>query len=396
MRDNIHYRWVILLLFGALVGVNQMLMLNFAPLVTTLQSLFGASDFMAGLPTLLSTLSYLVFGFHAGITIDRHGYQKVTSRAAVLMAASAMVRAIEGDYWILLLGHVGITVAGVYITSAIAKVVSDWFPAERIGIVTGIVMAGLLIGAGVGMGMSAMLVSQFGFYPVMISYGVLALLVSVPFILLCQENPLSAHHETEGAGEEVMALFKDKNLFIVFTLSFLMVGATNGFNAWFEKIMSLNGFSPDQAGYVVGTILLFSIVGAALIPAFSDRVGRRSPFIVLSAILGLLLTYPLLSTSDLNSALGIGALGGLFQVPSYILIIALSAEISGPARAGLANSIVMFASSLGGLLIALIMERVGVWFGWQYAVWVMVASYFLSLLACAKLTEPSQKTAPIG
>ena len=29
------YRWLMLVLFGMLVGVNQMLVLNFAPLVTT-------------------------------------------------------------------------------------------------------------------------------------------------------------------------------------------------------------------------------------------------------------------------------------------------------------------------------------------------------------------------
>ncbi len=171
-------------------------------------------------------------------------------------------------------------------------------------------------------------------------------------------------------------------------LSFLVIGATNGFNAWFEKIMSTNGFNPEQASYVIACALLFSMIGAGIIPALSDRFRRRRPFLILSSIFGMILTYPLLTSTQLTNALSIGAVAGFFQLPAYILIIALSAEFSGPTRAGLANGLVMLTSSIGGLIIALIMERIGSWFSWQHSALVIVVCYALSLIAMRKLSEP--------
>ncbi|BFM15779.1 MFS transporter [Maricurvus nonylphenolicus] len=384
-----HSQWTVLLTFGLIVGINQMLVLNFAPLVTTLQAHFHISEFWAGLPTLLNPLTYLIFGFHAGIALDHHGYKKVVSYAAVAMTAAALFRSIDLGYWGLLSSQTVIAVSGVYITSAIAKVVSDWFPVEKTGMATGVVMAGMLLGIAVGMGATALLVTENGLYPTMMHYAFVSLITTALFIALCKENRSQLVASNESGISEIKSLFRDNNLVIVMWLSFLIIGATNGFNAWFEKIMNTNGLNPEQASYVIACALLFSIIGAAIIPALSDRVGRRRPFLILSSLCGLLFTYPLLTSTQLNQALSIGAAAGFFQLPAYILIIALSAEFSGPARAGLANSMVMLTSSLGGLIIALAMERVGVWFSWPQSALVLIACYAISLVFMRKLQEPN-------
>jgi len=389
MYQNSSYRWFVLFLFGAVIGTSQMLSLNFAPLVTTLQSMYGVSDFMAGLPTLMNPLTYLLVGFHAGIALDHHGYKKVVAYSAVLMTISAYARSFDMGYTGLLVTHLGISIAGVYITSSIAKVVSDWFPPESTAMATGVAMAGMLIGIGIGMGGTAFFVAENGLFETMRHYAVLSLIVTILFIAFCRENLHALIPEGESGTQETMALFKDKNLLTVFILSFLVVGATNAFNTWFEKIMSVNGFDPEQAGYVIGILLLSSIIGAALIPPLSDRVGRRKPFLLLAIFFGILLTYPLFSTHDLDTAFGLAAMGGMLQMPGYILIITLAAEFSGPARAGLANGIVMLTSSVGGLLIAILMERIGAWFGWEYSAWVLVATFVLAFLTATKLEEPT-------
>ncbi len=386
-KNESSYRWLILVLFGVLVGVNQMLVLNFAPLVTTLQTMFGVSDFMAGLPTMLSPITYLIFGFHAGSALDRYGYKKVLVISATLMSFCAFLRTLEMGYWELVVAQIGIAISGVYITCAIAKVVCDWFSSEKIGMATGIVMVGMLLGIGVAMGGTAAIVAEMGFYETMNVYAFSALFITIVFVIYCRENPQGINTQEQTSNQDAMAMFKDKNLVVVFTLAFLVIGGLNGFNNWFEKIMSLNGFNPEQAGYVVAVSLLFSIVGTSLIPVLSDRLGKRKPFLIIAALFGIVLTYPLLSTTDLDTAISIASFSGLLQLPSFTLIIALSAVFAGPARAGLANGIVMLAGSLGGVVIALLMEFVGGAFGWQYASLVLVASAFLSLLTVMKLSE---------
>ncbi|TQV81147.1 MFS transporter [Exilibacterium tricleocarpae] len=382
--------WGMLLLFGILIGVNQMLVLNFAPLVTTVQARYGVSDFPAGLLTLMNPITYLVFGFYAGTALDRYGYKTVVTAAAAVMTLGAFGRSLESGYSVLLATHTLVAVSGVFITSAIGKFVSDWFAPAHIGLATGIVMALMLLGTGVGMGATPSFMAWIGWQRTLLSFAVLALAATVLFALWSREQ----RHTTLAAEvtglQEARYLWGQTNLRRVFWLSFLIIGATNGINAWFEKIMSGNGFDPATAGAIIGVSLLCSVVGAAVVPALSDRWRRRRPFILMATVFGLSFTYLFLNTSSFALAAGIAGAGGIFQLPSYILLVALAAQIAGPAHAGLANGILMFANSLGGLIIAVLMERVGQWFGWHNSAVVLMAVYLLGFFIALQLREPTE------
>jgi MFS family permease len=136
-------------------------------------------------------------------------------------------------------------------------------------------------------------------------------------------------------------------------------------------------------------LLTFSVIGAATVPALSDKLGRRQPFLLISAMLGMFLTYPLLSTTNFTFAATLAGTSGLLQLPSYILLVALSAEFAGQARAGLANSILMLVSSLGGLIIAILMERVGQWLGWDNASLILIGAYMMGFFIALRLGEPT-------
>ena len=160
-----------------------------------MQSMFEVSDFLGGLPTLLSPITYLLFGYHAGIALDRHGYKKVLLVNATLMSFCAFMRTLEMGYWELLVAQLGIAISGVYITCAIAKVVCDWFSSEKIGIATGLVMVGMLMGIGVGMGGTAAMVVDMGFYETMNVYAFAALFTTIMFAVLCRENSPGDNHQ---------------------------------------------------------------------------------------------------------------------------------------------------------------------------------------------------------
>lgn len=384
--------WSMIVLFGLLVGANQMMVLNFAPLVTTVQTKYGVGDLQAGLLTLMNPVTYLIFGFHAGSVLDHHGFKKVVSWAAAVMTIAAGLRCLELGYWPLLSIQTVIAASGVYITSAVAKLVSDWIGPSQTGLATGVVMALMLLGTGVGMGATPFFVESIGWQATMISYALVSVLITAVFFCLAKERQHSVVAADVTGMEEAKALIKDPQMRRVLWLSFLIIGATNGFNAWFEKIMSGNGFSPTDAGIIIGIALIVSVVGATLMPAISDKLKRRQPFILVAALFGVVLTYPFLSATSFPVAAGFAAAAGLLQLPSYILLVALSAEFAGQARAGLANSLVMITNSLGGLLIALLMERVGQWFGWDKASLVLIAVYLLSLGISLRLGEPEQLT----
>lgn len=54
-------------------------------------------------------------------------------------------------------------------------------------------------------------------------------------------------------------------------------GTFNGISTWIESIVRPRGFTPAQAGVLGGLLLLGAIVGAAILPALSDRAHKRAP-----------------------------------------------------------------------------------------------------------------------
>ena len=385
------YPWLILLVFGLLIGVNQMMVLNFSALVTTVQSKYGVSDFLAGLLTLMNPIAFLVFGFLAGTSLDHYGYKKIVSYAALLMTVSAFARSVDFGYGVLLIAHTLTAISAVFILSAIGKLVSDWFPASHVGAATGAVMALMLLGAGIGMGATPLFIELMGWSETLITYAILSTVVTGLFLVVAKEKQHIVLEDDVSGIEEVKTLFANKNLVRVFLLSFLIMGAADAFTAWFEKIMNGNGFSPTAAGTIIGILLSFSVIGAACIPAISDKLGRRRPFLVMSALFGMCFIYPLLSTSNFAFAAILAGSSGLLQLPSYILLVALSAELAGQARAGLANSMVMLASSLGGLIIAIMMERFSQWFGWDNASFILIGAYVIAFFIALRLEEPNKQ-----
>ncbi len=230
-----------------------------------------------------------------------------------------------------------------------------------------------------------------GWSETLITYAILSTVVTGLFLVVAKEKQHCVLEDDVTGVEEVKTLFANKNLLRVFWLSFLIMGAADAFTAWFEKIMHDNGFSPTAAGTIIGILLSFSVIGAASIPALSDKLGRRRPFLVMSALFGMCFIYPLLSTSNFAFAAILAGSSGLLQLPSYILLVALSAELAGQARAGLANSMVMLASSLGGLIIAIMMERFSQWFGWDNASFILIGAYVIAFFIALRLEEPNKQ-----
>ncbi|HWE27982.1 MAG TPA: hypothetical protein VHB97_08280, partial [Polyangia bacterium] len=59
-------RWAVLAAYTLVVGVSQLLWLNFAPLLTMVQTRYGVSELSASLLVLVFPLLYVVFSLSAG------------------------------------------------------------------------------------------------------------------------------------------------------------------------------------------------------------------------------------------------------------------------------------------------------------------------------------------
>jgi len=129
------------------------------------------------------------------------------------------------------------------------------------------------------------------------------------------------------------------------------MGIFNGVTTWVEGIVRPRGIGSDQAGILGAIMLVGGIIGAMVIPHFSDKAGKRKPYIVL----GLMGAIP--------------GLVGLALAPGFVLIAASSfvlgffliavnpvgmqyaAEVAHPTPEGTSNGLVTLAGQVSVLLV---------------------------------------------
>src|SRR6185369_13625040 len=128
-------RWWVLAAYAWLMGMSQLLWLNFAPLLGQIQTRYGVSELTASLLLLVFPLLYVLLSLSAGMLTDRRGYRHAVGLGAWLMAASSAIRIFDASFWMLLLGQVGIAVAQPFVVNGVTKMVTEWFPQDRKSVV---------------------------------------------------------------------------------------------------------------------------------------------------------------------------------------------------------------------------------------------------------------------
>jgi MFS family permease len=114
----------------------------------------------------------------------------------------------------------------------------------------------------------------------------------VLFLFLARENPPTPPCP---AGMETRALMLDglkhaltvKPFWLYIFISFIGMGIFNGLTTWIETIIRPRGFTPTDAGTLGALMLVGGILGAVIIPPFSDRQHKRQRYLMLGMVMAL-------------------------------------------------------------------------------------------------------------
>lgn len=370
-------RFRVLGLFTLVAGLSQTLWLNFAPILTSIEKRYGVSELEASALVIVFPLAYVVLSIHAGRTIDRRGYRATVAVAGLVQAAFACLRVADGHFATLLIAQLGIAVAQPYILNGISKLVADWFEPAHGAVATGIGTVGMFLGMALAMGLTPVLDEALGLRATMAVFGAVSAAAGAAFAALARER---------GAAEADAAVpLRDllrRDLVLLFLLSFLGLGFFNGLTTWLEALLAPNGIDAVQAGTVGAVLIVGGIVGAGVVPAISDKVRRRKPFVLGCAVAALVLLYPLCTTRSQPRALAFGGLLGFFFLPAYALLLEMTSELAGAASAGFATGILMMMGNAGGVVVAVSMAVLK---GDGPSTTSSVALLFATLVACVVL-----------
>lgn len=380
--------WIVLLLFMLPAAMSQMLWLNFAPLLTEIQKRYGVNELTSNLLVLVFPLVYVLISVPAGFLTDKRGYRYSVSLGSLIMSVFAILRMYEGPFWFLILCQTGIAIGQPFIMNAISKLVADWFAPEHNALATGIGTLGMFIGMALGMALAVPLMQSSGFQGSMAIFAAMTAFSTLLFILFARENRRVADDATAAMLREIRELLKLGNLKLLFAISFLALGYFNGFTGWLEQILAPNGVSAEAAGNAGACLIGGGILGAAIIPAISDALKRRKPFLIACCLIAGALTLPLARAHEGMLLYVYSLLLGFFFLPGYALLLSATEEFAGPEKAGAATGLLMLFGNAGGVVVGVAMDAVKTGpKDWSNAVWLLIGTILLSLLLALKTGE---------
>ncbi len=349
-------KWVVLAAFAGTALASQMLWLNFATILTVIETKYGVDESTANLLTIVFPLFYVVFSIPSGMLIDRKGYRFSVLWGSVVQAAASLVRIFDDSFAFLLAGQIGIAVAQPFIVNGISKLAADWFDEDEGAAANGIGTVGMFTGMALALGATPPIVEAWNLRTAMVVFSFISLAAAVVYAVV-DRKPAPAE-STSGGRVSVLPLLKDKRLLLLFGLAFLGLGFFNGFTGWLEQILAPQGIKPVEAGMVGSAVIGGGIVGAAIVPLLSDKLKRRKPFLLACVVFALCITYPLGTGSRFAVLLGLGAFLGFFFLPAFALLLEMCSELAGEKHTGAATGILMLVGNAGGVVVSLTMDFV--------------------------------------
>jgi sugar phosphate permease len=362
---------------------------------------------------------YTAMQIPAGVLADTLGPRLAVTIGALVSGAGSILFGLAADFEVASAGRllVGLGVSVVFV--GLMKSNSVWFAERSYGLVSGLTLLIGNLGAILAAGPLAVLLGLFDWREVFVAAGVISVGLAVLTWLLVRNKPEDAGfpsvREQQGLPphpprehhwlRELRAVVTHRAVWPGFWVMFGITGTLFAFaGLWGVPLMrDVHGLARTDASlYTTSTLLGFALSALAC-GWLSDRLGRRKPVIlgsaVLSALCWLALLYlpwgPGISGLLLYGVLGVAA-GG------FVVGYAAAKEVLPPAVSGMAIALVNTGLFLGaaimqpafGWMLDLTWDgtlvdgvRVYAWGDYRNGLWLSFGFACLAVLASLRVRE---------
>lgn len=357
------YRWVVLAVFMFINLTIQILWIAYAPITGPAAKFYNVSDQAIGFFAMSFMLAFLPLSLPVSWGIDTFGFRKTVSLGAILMGVFGIVRGLAGaNYGLAMLSTVGIAIAQPFLLNAWTTVPAKWFNVEFRATAVGLVTLSNLIGTAIGMVLTPILTETLSIPTVQLIYGVVAAFSALLFLIFARETPPTPPCPS---GMEVRALMldglknalKNRMFWYYLAVSFIGMGIFNGITTWVEAIIRPRGFSTTDAGILGALMLIGGIIGAVVVPPFSDRSHKRKKYL----LIGILAAIPGLIGVTYAPSLGLlyvsAFVMGFFITSTSPIGMQYAAEITQPTPEGTSNGLIQLFGQ-ASVVFVYIMEAI--------------------------------------
>ncbi len=366
------YRWIILLAFVLINIAVQIQWLTFASIASEARLFYSATSLQIDFFSMIYMVVFLVVCIPAFYVIDTFGIRIGISIGAILTGFFGLMKGFYAhDYMMVAVSQTGLAVAQPFILNSATKLASRWFPVNERATAVGIATLAQFIGIVIVMVATPLMLTKSvaGIYDissVLMTYGIISVICALFLLLLIREKPptppvLGEVEEHFAVFKGIKHIFSNKDATIMIIIFFIGLGAFNAISTCIDQICQIKNLSMEETGLIGGIMLIAGIIGAATVPVFSDRSGKRKPFLILGTA-GTVVGIIILTFAGSYTL----TLAGSFILGFFLLGICApigfqyGAEISYPAPESTSQGLVLLSGQVSGILFILGINKIGV------------------------------------
>jgi len=389
------YRWVVLAVFMFINITIQILWISYAPITTPAAKFYGVSDTQIGLLAITFMVAYIPFSLPISWAIDTYGFHKAVSVGAILMAVFGILRGLAGSYSLILWSTIGLAVAQPFLLNSWTKVPAQWFSIEERATAVGLVTLSSLLGVAVGEAVPPILLQGgMSIRTEQLIFGIIGAFSAVLFIILAREKPATPPCPP---GQEVRSLMLDglkhaltiRDFWFFLIVMFVGLAIFNGVSTWVEDIIRPRGFTPTDAGTLGALMVIGGILGAVVLPPFSDKQHKRKIYL----LFGLLLAIPgLLGLTYATSFWLLMVSGfwlGFFLISISPIGFQYAAEITQPTPEGTSNGLIQLFGQASAVFVYIMVAMKTADGSFTPSLLLGVGLIIISLILITQMKDPA-------
>lgn len=332
-------------------------------MIPQLMHAFNANALTIGTLSAAFYYAYIAMQIPVGALVDALNTRWLLAGMCLLCGLAACLFCATNLLTVAILARALLGFAAAFAFVGTLKLAYNWFPNHRFGFLAGATQALGMLGAAIGEGPVALLVSRLGWRLTTLLIGLFLCVLAIFIALIVRDkNPKPQHRSiiklSTHAFDGLRDVVKQPVLWInaVF-IGFLFAPTQTFAELWGPMyLQSVRHLQLTTAAALTSLIFIGWAVGSPLAGWLSDRIQRRKPVLWLSAIGSLLamsaiLYTPTLGASTLGALLLIYGMCNVGVATSY----AVAAESSPPQLEGTAMGFTNMASiSIGAILQPLV------------------------------------------
>ncbi len=277
----------------------------------SLQLAFGINEAGFGILTASFYIPYIIMQIPVGLTVDRASIRGILTTMSVITALGCVVFGLADSLAVASIGRMLIGFSAAFAFVSALRLATSWFPPAMLGLLAGLTQALGMLGAAAGETPVSFLSVHVGWRHTMVIMAILFIALSGLLYRFIRDNPGEMHRAYKAPPR--MSIFE--SLRIVLSrrqtwLNALYAGflfaptAVIGEAIGPAYLQYGRGLSAHSAAFATGLIFIGWGISGPLSGWLSDRLGKRKPLLIASAVCGLVLTslfvfYPNMSESTL-------------------------------------------------------------------------------------------------